>query len=142
MSESAKMINFELVSPEERLVSDPVNMAIIPGEEGEFGVGAGHCALVAALKPGTVELYNEAGATPRKIFIAGGFADVTAENCTILAEEAVDVATLNQSEIEQKITDLNEDLSLAEEEIDKTRIIRALDLLKAKLSAITGRLVV
>ncbi len=142
MSEAATMINFELVSPEEKLVSEPVNMAIIPGVEGEFGVGAGHSALVASLKAGTVELYAKAGAQPRKIFIAGGFADVTAENCTILAEEAIDVAALNQEEIEQQITNLNEDMSLAEEEADKERIDRALDLVKAKLSAITGRLVV
>ena len=71
-------IHFELVSPEACLVSAPVKMAVIPGEEGEFGVLAGHASLVASLRPGVVELYSEQdGEEPRKILIAGGFADVS-----------------------------------------------------------------
>jgi len=139
MSE-AQTIQFELVSPEEKLVSEPVRMAVIPGEEGEFGVGAGHASLVASLQPGAVELYFEGKDEPRKIFIAGGFADVTGSNCTILAEQAIDVATMNQAELEQQIADLNEDLGLAGEEGDKTRILGAIALTKAKLSAVTGTL--
>ena len=89
MSE-ARAIQFELVSPEEKLVSEPVAMAVIPGDEGEFGVLVGHSALVASLKPGVVELSVD-GQDNRRIFIASGFADVTPEQCTILAEEAVNV---------------------------------------------------
>ena len=133
---------FELVSPEARLVSEPVKMAIIPGEEGEFGVMAAHSLLVAALKPGVVEPYVEGQAEPtRKIFIAGGFADVTDESCTVLAEEAVNVDDLDQAEIEQQITNLNEDMGRAENETDKTRIEKRLTLAKAKLQAVTGTLV-
>lgn len=138
MSE-AQTIQFELVSPEEKLVSQPVTMAVIPGEEGEFGVGVGHCSLVASLQPGVVELKID-GEDTRQIFIAGGFADVTASNCTILAEEAIDVAALDEAEIDQQISDLNEDLGLAAEEADKLRIAAALDMVKAKKSAITGKL--
>ncbi|HOO82444.1 MAG TPA: ATP synthase F1 subunit epsilon [Alphaproteobacteria bacterium] len=133
-------IQFELVSPEEKLVSQPVHMAVIPGDEGEFGVLAGHASLVASLRPGVVELYEQAGGEARKIFIAGGFADVSAEQCTVLAEEAVLVSDLDQTKIEQKIADLNEDLGIAEEAADKARIEKRLVLLKAKLSAVTGKL--
>ena len=140
MSE-AQTINFELVSPEEKLVSEPVKMAVIPGEEGEFGVLAGHASLVASLRPGVVELYAEGqDAASRRIFIAGGFADVTGEQCTVLAEEATNVDELNQSDIEQQIANLNEDLERAEDQTEKARAQKRLDLEKAKLSAITGRL--
>ena len=145
MSDAQTTIQFELVSPEEKLVSEPVKMAVIPGEEGEFGVLAGHASLVASLRPGVVELYAEgedADAPPRKIFIAGGFADVTAEACTVLAEEAVSVNDIDQAAVEQQIANLNEDLGLAEEAADKARIERRLDLAKARLQAVSGQLVI
>lgn len=134
-------IQFELVSPERSLFSEPVELAIIPGEEGEFGVGANHSSLVASLKAGVVELYSEKGGAARKIFVAGGFADVNGEACTVLAEEAVNVDDLDQAAIEQQISDFNEDIGLADNEIEKARINRRLNLAKEKLSAITGTLV-
>ena len=138
---SEQTIQFELVSPEEKLVSEPVKMAVIPGEEGEFGVLAGHASLVASLRPGVVELYAEGQeAASQRIFIAGGFADVTGEQCTVLAEEATNVDVLNQDEIEQQIADLNEDLERAEDDVEKARVEKRLAMAKAKLSAITGQL--
>ncbi|MCC6597714.1 MAG: ATP synthase F1 subunit epsilon [Alphaproteobacteria bacterium] len=134
-------IAFELVSPEDRLVSEPVSMAILPGEEGEFGVGANHSALVAALKPGVVELYKNDEKEPfRKIFIAGGFADVTGESCTVLAEEAVNVDDLKQDSLESTLKDLMEDIAHATDEVEKKRLRRRVDMTKARISALTGRL--
>ena len=137
----ADTIDFELVSPEAKLFSEPVSMAIIPGEEGQFGVAADHTSLVATLKAGVVELYQQGEAEPRKVFIAGGFADVTAEKCVVLAEEAYKLDDINVEELMQQIKDLQEDLGLAKEEIDKARIERRIELLEAKLSAKTGKLV-
>ncbi|MEZ5919645.1 MAG: ATP synthase F1 subunit epsilon [Alphaproteobacteria bacterium] len=137
MSEAQK-IQFELVSPEEKLVSEPVSMAVVPGVEGEMGVMAGHSSFVVALKPGVVQLYVEEGKQPgRKIFIAGGFADITAENCTVLAESAVNVKDLDRATIEQDLTNLSEDLGLAAEEADKARIQGKIDLAQARLEAVT-----
>ncbi|MGB4056893.1 MAG: ATP synthase F1 subunit epsilon [Alphaproteobacteria bacterium] len=134
------VIQFELVSPEEKLVSEPVYHAVLPGEEGEFGIGADHTSLVVSLQPGVVKLYRQKGAEPQKIFIAGGFADVTGVNCTILAEDAVDVANLNQADLEQDIKNLTEDLTAAEG-IEKSRVQRRLSMTKAKLQAVTGKVV-
>jgi len=138
MAEAAQnTIQFELVSPERRLVSEPVKMAVIPGTEGQFGVLAGHSALVAALKAGIVELqFSEQES--RRIFIAGGFADVTPEQCTVLAEEAINVADLDEAELTQKAADLNEDLGIAKEDIDKARILKRLALVNAKLDAVAA----
>lgn len=132
------MINFELVSPEEKLVSEDMYLAEIPGDDGVFGVMGGHCSLVSSLGNGVVKLHKEEGGEVREIFIAGGFADVSPENCTILAEEAIDVKDLNQESLEQYLSDLNEDLNMAEEEADKIRIKNKIDLTKAKITAITG----
>lgn len=135
-------IQFELVSPEEKLVSESVYHAVIPGEEGELGIGADHTSLVAALKPGIVRLYREKDAEPLKIFITGGFADITGKNCTVLAEDAINVSDLNQATLEQDIRNLNEDLTAATEGIEKARILRRIAMAKAKLQAVTGHIVI
>ncbi len=134
------LINFELVSPESKLVSEPMHMVVIPGVEGEFGVLAGHSALVATVDFGVIELHKEEGDKPRRIFVAGGFADVTPETCVVLAEEATNVADLKEGEIKQKIKDLNEDLGLAKEAVDKARINKRLKLEQAKIQAISGKI--
>ena len=141
MSEAQK-IQFELVSPEEKLITEAVSMAVIPGEEGEFGVGAGHSALVVSLQAGVVKLYKDGlDSEAKKVFITGGFADVTGELCTILAEEAINVNDLDQAALEKQLADLNEDLGLAEEKADKLRISKRIALVKAKLSAVSSKLV-
>jgi F-type H+-transporting ATPase subunit epsilon len=137
----AETLAFELVSPEARLIAEPVTMAVIPGESGELGVGPGHASFVVALKPGVVQLYTGEVKEPRRIFIAGGFADVTADNCTVLAEEAVNVNDLDAEKIEQKIRDLTEDLGIAADDLARARVLKKLNLEKARLQAATGTLV-
>ena len=131
--------NFELVSPERKLISGPAKLVVIPGEEGDFGVLPGHSALVASIRPGVVEITMAGSDMPQRIFIAGGFADVSPTNCTVLAEEAVNVADLNQADLEQTIRNLNEDMGLAKDDIERTRITRKLVLARAKLQGLTGR---
>jgi F-type H+-transporting ATPase subunit epsilon len=134
----SKMIHFELVSPEEKLVSEPVYMAVMPGDEGNFGVLAGHASLLSSLRFGVVKLYKEQNDNdPHKIFIAGGFADVTAENCRVLAEEAIPLKNLNKDTLDKSLADLTQDLSLAVEKVDVLRIKEKISLVKAKLSAIS-----
>lgn len=129
---------FELVSPERKLMSGPAQLVVIPGEEGDFGVLAGHSALVATIRPGVVEITME-GEAPQRIFIAGGFADVSPTNCTVLAEEAVMLSDLNQADLEQTIRNLTEDLTIAKDELEKSRISRKLALTRAKLQGLTGK---
>lgn len=138
----SEQINFELVSPEEKLVSEPVNMAVIPGAEGELGVMAGHASFVVALKPGVVTLTKGDGKDAQNIFIAGGFADITGENCTVLAEEAVNVDDLDKAVLEQELKNLNEDLGMAADEAAKARVRRKIALVEAKLAAQAGDIII
>ena len=132
------VIHFELVSPEAKLVSEPVYLAEVPGDEGMFGVASGHCSLLSSLKAGVVRLHKEKGSSDvREIFIAGGFADVTAENCTVLAEEAIDVKDLSKDSLEQYLTDLREDLTITEEAEDKRRVKDKIALVEAKIRAVS-----
>ncbi|HEY8189428.1 MAG TPA: ATP synthase F1 subunit epsilon [Micavibrio sp.] len=132
---NAQTFNFELVSPERKLMSGPVKMVVIPGSEGDFGVLPNHSALVSSIRPGVMEIFGTDGNKIR-IFIAGGFADVTATNTTVLAEEAVNINELNVAEIEQSIRNLTEDLGMAADEAEKLRIARKLALARAKIQAV------
>ena len=130
--------NFELVSPERKLMSEKAWKVTIPGEEGDFGVLANHSSLVSSIRPGVIEIVTSQGDAPTKVFVAGGFADVTASNCTILAEEAMMVSDLEQTKIEEEIIDLTARLEKASNEIEISRASNQLALAKAKLTAITG----
>jgi len=95
----ADKLQFELVSPEKLLLSEQVGMVVVPGTEGNFGVLPGHALLISTVRPGVIDVYEDTTVTER-IFVAGGFAEVTAERCTVLADEAVPVSSLDRGEIE------------------------------------------
>lgn len=132
----SELLNFELVSPEAKLVEEPVKMAVIPGEEGELGVGANHASFVVALKPGVVKLIKDESGDAHKIFITGGFADINAKGCSVLAEEAYNLRDLSVEGLQAEIDQIDYDLELAEEEYDKFRLNRAKEMAKLKLKSV------
>lgn len=132
---NAHTFNFELVSPDKVLVSESAWQVVIPGEEGYFGVRAGHMSLIAAVKPGVVEVFTKEGDASKKIFIAGGFADVTAKNCTLLAEQAVNVSELDAVKIEQDIAKIEDELKSAVDATEKTILQKKMQLASIKLQA-------
>lgn len=85
----AAMLQFELVSPEKKLASMQVAMVVVPGAEGDFGVLPGHAPMMSTIRPGIIEIYTTEGTAPSARYeIDGGFAEVTPEGLTILAEAA------------------------------------------------------
>ncbi len=92
----AELVHFELVSPERLLVSRDVYMVVVPGSEGDFGVLPGHAPLMSTIRPGSIAIYpTSMNDVPERIFIDGGFAEVSASGLTILAESATPVAELD-----------------------------------------------
>lgn len=81
-------LHFELVTPEKLVMSEDVYMVVVPGTEGEFGVLAGHAPYMSTLRDGDLAVYGSAGATPEKISVSGGFAEVSERGLTVLAESA------------------------------------------------------
>ena len=67
---------FDLVSPEKLLLSEDVEMVVVPGAEGDFGVLIGHAPLISSLRPGVINTYT-GKKVEKRIFVAGGFAEVT-----------------------------------------------------------------
>jgi F-type H+-transporting ATPase subunit epsilon len=95
-------VQFELVTPERLLVSQDVDMVVVPGTEGNFGVLPGHAPLISTIRPGTVDIY-QSGAIIERIFVVGGIAEVTPERCTVLADEAMAPDSLDRAAIEAEL---------------------------------------
>lgn len=81
-------LHFTLVTPERQVMADDVHMVVVPGTEGEFGVMAGHAPFMTTLRDGELAIYRSANATPERIRVSGGFAEVGDAGLTILAESA------------------------------------------------------
>ena len=97
-------IALEIVSPEKLLLSRPVDMVVIPASESDMGVLAGHTPTIVMLRGGLISLY-EGDRVTDTLFVAGCFADVTPERCTVLANEVSPVAELNKAVGEQRLAE-------------------------------------
>ena len=97
-------VALEIVSPERLLLSRDVEMVVIPASEGDMGVLPNHSPTIVLLRGGTVSIY-EGGRVTDKLFVSGGFAEVTPERCTVLADEAVPTAELSRSEGERRLAE-------------------------------------
>jgi F-type H+-transporting ATPase subunit epsilon len=98
----AGRIGFELVSPEKLLLSEDVEMVVVPGSEGNFGVLPGHALFIATVRPGVIDVH-EGNQVSERIFVSGGFAEVTPERCTVLADEAMPLSSLDRGQIEESL---------------------------------------
>ncbi len=97
----ADKLHFSLVSPARELFSGEVDHVIAPGAEGEFGVLPNHAPFMSTLRRGRVRIID--GDVSHRFFVEGGFADVTPEGLTILAEEAIRLEDLNAEDLRAQI---------------------------------------
>jgi F-type H+-transporting ATPase subunit epsilon len=104
---------FELVAPERLLFSGEVESVVVPGSEGEFTVLKDHAPLMAVLKPGIVVVEESIGKHSR-LFVRGGFADVSPAGLTILAEQAIPIEELDAMRIDADLKDAEEDVADAQ----------------------------
>lgn len=97
-------VELEIVSPEKLLLSRPVDLVVIPASEGEMGVLPGHAPMIVLLRGGTIRIYEGSKVTD-SLYVAGGFAEITPERCTVLADEAVPVAEVSRAAGEKRLAD-------------------------------------
>jgi F-type H+-transporting ATPase subunit epsilon len=114
----ADRVQFELVTPERLLLSEAVEMVVVPGTEGNFGVLPGHAPLISSIRPGTIDVY-EGQAVTRRIFVVSGIAEVTPERCTVLADEAVSPDELDRAAIESELQTVEGNLPSLREQIGR-----------------------
>ena len=128
-------VEFELVSPEKLLLSREVEMVVIPGAEGDMGVLPQHSPAITTVRPGTIVVYED-GAVTDRIFIAGGFAEVSNNRCTVLAEEAMPVEDIDKASAEQALSDARDDVGAAENDSQRNAAETAVTVAEAKIQAV------
>ena len=112
----AERVQFELVTPERLLLSEMVEMVVVPGTEGNFGVLPGHAPLISSIRPGTIDVY-EGQTVTRRIFVVSGIAEVTPERCTVLADEALPPDELDRGAIEAELQTVQGNLPSLREQV-------------------------
>ena len=116
---------FELVSPERLILSKDVSMVVVPGSEGLFGVLPRHTSMLSALAPGVIDVYEDDIITER-LFVVNGFAEVTGDRCTVLAEDVIPIEELNPDELEKKIEEMRVDArNTSDKEADRLNVLVA-----------------
>ena len=130
----AEKLQFALVSPERELYAGEVDQVVVPGAEGEFGVLPKHAPVMSTIKPGALRILNDGA--ERRIFVNGGFADVTPDGLTVLAEDAVDLSDIDLAGVEQDIRNAKEDVDGAKDEAKKAAAASRLQRLEALRAAI------
>ena len=113
-------VQFELVTPERLILSSQVEMVVVPGSEGNFGVLPGHSPLISAIRPGTIDIYQNRAVTER-IFVAGGIAEVTPERCTVLADEAFGIDRLDRAALDAELTEVEGNLPSLREQVGRAQ---------------------
>ena len=137
-------VNLEIASPERLLLSRPVDMVVIPASEGDMGVLEGHQPMIVMLRGGVIALYDGEQITDQ-MFVASGFAEVTPERCTVLANEVMPVADLNRAEGERRLAEAEASLAQVDaadvvaEELALERAQSARALIEAVDGLLTGR---
>jgi F-type H+-transporting ATPase subunit epsilon len=133
----AEKIEFELVSPERLLVSEPVDMVVVPGSEGDFGALPRHAPMMTAVRPGVIDVYQE-GVVSDRIFVGGGFAEVTEARITVLAEEAVRLGDLDPAAVAERVRSAEVAVEEADSELARSEAQRTLAAAHAMQAALRG----
>ena len=132
MSET-EQLNLEIVSPEKLVTAKSVDMIVISGTEGDFGVLPGHAPVVSSIRPGLLEIHENNNV--EKFFVTGGFVEVLENKVSILANEISKIDEIDIVVVENEIKDLKEKLSQTEEEIDKNLIVLEIYKLESKIES-------
>lgn len=119
----------EIVAPDRLLLSQPVDMAVIPAAEGEMGVLPGHSPMIVLLRGGTITLH-EGGRPTAQLFVSGGFAEITPERVTVLADEATPVAEVSRAAAEERLRQAEAEYAA----VDKMNV-PAIDVAQARMQS-------
>ena len=128
----ASTLAFHLVSPENLVLSQEVEMVIIPGEDGDMGILPQHAAIISVLRPGLIQIQEE-GEITQRIFISGGFANINERGCTVLSEECVFLKDIDPTHLESYIKNLQDELTIARDLEERTDIENSLKIANIKL---------
>jgi len=99
----AETIQFDLVSPEKKLASTAATMVELPGMQGDLAAMPDHTPVLTTLRPGVIKVHADGAVT--EYVVTGGFAEVSGEAATVLAETAMDRSDVSRDAVEAMVAD-------------------------------------
>ena len=133
----ADVVQFELVSPERLVLSSEVSMVVVPGAEGDFGVLPGHAPMISNVRSGVISIYNDR-AIEARIFVAGGFAEVSNNRLTVLTEYAVALDEIKRADADARLAEAREAVGDASDDRAKADAKKQLAIAEALVTAVAG----
>lgn len=130
----ANTMQFDLVSPERRLASLAVTAVQIPGTDGDLTAMAGHAPLITTLRPGVLRVSGPKGDSA--YVVTGGFAQITTDATSVLAEQAMPLAEVKPADIDKLVQDATAAAAKAAPEIRATadKLVADLTALRAQVA--------
>jgi F-type H+-transporting ATPase subunit epsilon len=109
-------IQLEIVSPEKLILSQSAEMVVVPGALGDFAALRHHAPLISTIRTGFIDIY-QAGLITNRVFIIGGFAEVSSTHLIILAEDATLLNDISPSQVEERLNEAKVELETATDDI-------------------------
>ena len=131
----ADAVQFDLVSPERLVLSVEVDMVVVPGAEGDFGVLPGHAPLISNVRPGVISIYQNR-ALEARVFVAGGFAEVSDSRLTVLTEDAVALDEIDRAGADARLAAALEALDGAADDRATAEAERRVAIAEALVAAV------
>ena len=127
-------LKLEIVTPEEKIYSEDVDMVTLPGSEGEFGVFPKHVPLLTALKPGELRVRKNGRET--SLAVGEGFVEVKADGVSVLTDMALEAENIDiaaaEAAVERAKAAMKEDQGAAEVAAIQASLQKALAQLRVK----------
>jgi len=122
-------VAFRLVMPEREILATEADMVVVPGSEGDFGVLHGHAPLISTVRPGVLEVI-QGNKVDKRYIVVGGFAEVTPERCTVLADEATPFEDVTAEQLAERERQAERDITDAGNAAEKAAAEKALAVAK------------
>jgi F-type H+-transporting ATPase subunit epsilon len=122
-------VAFRLVMPEREVLATEADMVVVPGSEGDFGVLHGHAPLISTVRPGVLEVL-QGNKVEQRFIVAGGFAEVTPERCTVLADEAMPFDEVTAEQLAERERQAQNEVTDAGNDAEKAAAEKALAVAK------------
>ncbi len=122
-------VAFRLVMPEREILATEADMVVVPGSEGDFGVLHGHAPLISTVRPGVLEVI-QGNKVEQRFIVAGGFAEVTPERCTVLADEATPFEEVTAEALAERERQAQNEVTDAGNDAEKAGAEKALAVAK------------
>ena len=122
-------VAFRLVMPEREVLATEADMVVVPGSEGDFGVLHGHAPVISTVRPGVLEVIQN-NKVDKRFIVVGGFAEVTPERCTVLADEATPFEEVTAEQLAERERQAERDLTDAANDAEKAQAEKDLAVAK------------